>query len=157
MLSCQRKVTSQLQQLAWNDVESTLICSGYNITRGAGWLSPRSIMHNIIEQCVEFQQPLSINFIDFKKALNSTHRQSLWNTARLYGIPDHYVDIFRNLYLPLPTLVSLNSSTSLLVTAKDVYCHLFCSSYFIMWQAVNGINCRIQRTTQLRLTDTRLC
>ncbi|KAK1786550.1 hypothetical protein P4O66_002993 [Electrophorus voltai] len=33
---------------------------------------------NIIEQCIEFQRPLFINIIDFKKAFDSVHRDSLW-------------------------------------------------------------------------------
>ncbi|KAK1798816.1 hypothetical protein P4O66_007096, partial [Electrophorus voltai] len=33
-------------------------------------------LRNIIEQCIEFQRPLLINFIDFKKAFDSVHRGS---------------------------------------------------------------------------------
>ena len=34
-------------------------------------------LRNVIEQCIEFQKPLSLNFIDFKKAFESVHRESL--------------------------------------------------------------------------------
>ena len=48
---------------------------------------------------MEFQIPLHINFIDFKKAFDSVHKDSLSDIARLYGIPDKYINIFKNLYL----------------------------------------------------------
>ena len=56
-------------------------------------------LRNIIEQCVEFQKPLHITFIDFKKASDSIHRESIWKIARLYGIPEKFIKIFKNIYL----------------------------------------------------------
>ena len=56
-------------------------------------------IRNIIEQSIEFQQPLLINFIDFKKAFDSIHRESLWKIVRTYGIPEPFINIFRNIYL----------------------------------------------------------
>ena len=55
-------------------------------------------LRNIIEQCYEFQQQLEINFIDFKKAFDSVHRDSLWKIAELYGIPAKYINIIKNIY-----------------------------------------------------------
>ena len=55
-------------------------------------------LRNIIEQSQEFQMPLLINYIDFKKAFDSIHRESLWKIAKTYGIPDKYINIFRSLY-----------------------------------------------------------
>ena len=53
-------------------------------------------LRNIIEQCYEFQQQLEI--IDFKKAFDSVHLDSLWKIAELYGIPTKYIDIIKNIY-----------------------------------------------------------
>lgn len=39
-----------------------------------------------------------MNFIDFKKAFDSVHRESLWKILTYYGIPSAFVDIFKNLY-----------------------------------------------------------
>ena len=39
-----------------------------------------------------------INFIDFRKAFDSVHRESLWKILALYGIPDKYINIFKNIY-----------------------------------------------------------
>lgn len=55
-------------------------------------------LRNIIDQCIELRSPLVVNFIDFQKAFDSVHRESLWNIARLYGIPDSFIAIFKGLY-----------------------------------------------------------
>ena len=41
-------------------------------------------LRTIIEQSLEHQTPLIINFIDFKKAFDSIHRESLWKILKLY-------------------------------------------------------------------------
>jgi len=55
-------------------------------------------LRNIIEQCHKWQKPLHINYIDFKKAFDSIHRDSLWKILELYGIPAKYINIFKALY-----------------------------------------------------------
>uniref|UniRef100_A0A7I5E8S3 Reverse transcriptase domain-containing protein n=1 Tax=Haemonchus contortus TaxID=6289 RepID=A0A7I5E8S3_HAECO len=71
----------------------------------AGFRSGRSCseqiftLRNIIEQCVEYGQPLVINFVDFKKAFDSIHRESLWAILKTYGVPQSFISIFKNLYL----------------------------------------------------------
>ncbi|CAJ1057678.1 hypothetical protein Bbelb_159660 [Xyrichtys novacula] len=55
-------------------------------------------LRNIKEQCQEFQIPLTINYINFKKAFDSIHQESLWHTIQLYCIPPKYVKIIRALY-----------------------------------------------------------
>jgi len=46
----------------------------------------RTDLHTI-EQSLEFQRPLVVNFIDCKKAFDSVHRDSLRDIMKLYGIP----------------------------------------------------------------------
>ena len=70
----------------------------------AGFRQGRSCMdqiftlRNIIEQCAENQKPLLVNFIDFTKAFDSVHRESLWQIAAAYGVPDRFINLFKNLY-----------------------------------------------------------
>ncbi|KAI8498288.1 hypothetical protein Bbelb_242320 [Branchiostoma belcheri] len=70
----------------------------------AGFRSNRSCteqiftLRNIIDQCLEHQTPLVLNFIDFKKAFGSIHRASLWDIAASYGIPEQFVNAFKSLY-----------------------------------------------------------
>ena len=56
------------------------------------------MLRNIIEQSLEFQSPLVINYVDFKKVFNSIHRPSLWKILRIYGVPESYISIFKSLY-----------------------------------------------------------
>ena len=55
-------------------------------------------LRNIIEQCIEYQNSIYLNFVDFKKAFDSIHRDSLWKILRAYGVPDMFINIFRRLY-----------------------------------------------------------
>ena len=55
-------------------------------------------LRNIIEQSNEWQRQLYINFVDFEKAFDSIHRDSLWRILRSYGIPQHIVQIIQSLY-----------------------------------------------------------
>ena len=41
---------------------------------------------------------LYINFVDFEKAFDRIHRDSLWHIVRAYGIPLHIVQIIKCFY-----------------------------------------------------------
>ncbi len=55
-------------------------------------------LRNIIEYYLEYKHPLSINFIDFRKAFDSVHRESLWNILQLWGVPKKFIAVFQSLY-----------------------------------------------------------
>ena len=52
----------------------------------------------ILEQSLEWNSPLYINFMDYIKTFDSVHRQSLWKLMRHYGIPEKITNIVRNSY-----------------------------------------------------------
>ena len=52
----------------------------------------------IVEQSIEWQPSLYINFIDFEKAFDSISREVLWRLLRHYGMPVKAVTIIRALY-----------------------------------------------------------
>ncbi|VDP33622.1 unnamed protein product [Schistosoma curassoni] len=52
----------------------------------------------IVEQSVEWNPSLYINFIDYEKAFNSVDRRTLWKLLRHYGVPEKIVKIIRNSY-----------------------------------------------------------
>ena len=56
------------------------------------------IIRNIIEQSIEWQSSLYVNFIDFEKAFDSVHRDSLWLIMRSYGIPSKIINMVKELY-----------------------------------------------------------
>uniref|UniRef100_A0A914V3E1 Reverse transcriptase domain-containing protein n=1 Tax=Plectus sambesii TaxID=2011161 RepID=A0A914V3E1_9BILA len=66
--------------------------------RGRSCTEQIFILRQVIEQTLEYQQRLSLNFIDFVKAFDSIHRDTLWKIARTYGIPAAFIEIFQNLY-----------------------------------------------------------
>ena len=66
--------------------------------KGRGCTDHIFSLRNIIEQCHEWQRGLYINFIDFQKAFDSLHRESLWSILRAYGIPAHIVQVIKQFY-----------------------------------------------------------
>lgn len=66
---------------------------------GRGCIDQIITLRNIIEQCTEWQRQLYLNFIDFDKAFDSIHRNSLWRIVRSYGIPQHLIDIIKSFYV----------------------------------------------------------
>ena len=59
--------------------------AGFRIGRGT--VEHIFILRNIIEQVVEGQETLYITFVDFEKAFDSVHQESLWKIMESYGIP----------------------------------------------------------------------
>ena len=51
-----------------------------------------------MEQSIEWQSSLYVNFIDFEKAFDSISREVLWRLLRHYGMPVKVVTIIRALY-----------------------------------------------------------
>ena len=66
--------------------------------KGRGCTEHIFSLRNIIEQCHEWQRGLYINFVDFQKAFDSVHRESLWSILRAYGIPTHIVRVIKQFY-----------------------------------------------------------
>ena len=55
-------------------------------------------MRQILEQSHEWNTSLYINFLDFKKAFDSVHRDSLWKILQHYGVPNKLVNVIKMLY-----------------------------------------------------------
>jgi hypothetical protein len=70
----------------------------------AGFLQGRGTSHqifilsNIIEQSVECQASLHENFIDFEKAFDSIHRESLWRIKELCSVLWKIITTIKQLY-----------------------------------------------------------
>ena len=52
-----------------------------------------------MELSIEWQSSLCVNFVDFEKALDSVHRDSLWLIMRSYGIPSKIINMRKALEL----------------------------------------------------------
>ena len=56
------------------------------------------ILRNIIEQSLEWQASLYVNFVDFQKVFDSLARERIWQILRSNGIPEKFVCIISNWY-----------------------------------------------------------
>nr|KAG5702955.1 hypothetical protein BaRGS_034728 [Batillaria attramentaria] len=52
----------------------------------------------IVEQSLEWNSPLYINFVDYEKAFDSVDRETLWKLLRHYGVPIKLVNLIKNSY-----------------------------------------------------------
>ena len=68
------------------------------------------VLRSNLEEFLEWNTPLIINFIDFQKAFDSIHRSTLWNILKKYGVPEKYVNIIKTLYENSKCAVKVNSS-----------------------------------------------
>ena len=83
--------------------------------KGKGCSDNIFILRNIIEQCTEWQRQLVINFIDFEKAFDSLHRDSIWKILRNYGIPSKIVNTIKLFYEEFRCTVGETADTSFFV------------------------------------------
>ena len=49
----------------------------------------------IVEQSLEWNFPLYINFIDYEKAFDSVDRETMWKLLRHYGVPEKIISLIR--------------------------------------------------------------
>ena len=77
--------------------------------KGKGCIDQIFTLKNIIEQSIEWKSPLYINFIDFKKAFDSIHRDTLWKLVRSYGVPEKIVTLLKCFYTQFECTVLLNN------------------------------------------------
>ena len=76
-----------------NGVDQSLRKEQAGYRRGRGTTDQVFVLRNIVEQVNEWEATLYLDFIDFEKAFDSIHRDSLWIIMRKYGIPEKIVRI----------------------------------------------------------------
>ena len=67
-------------------------------------------LRNIIKQSTKCNAPLCIGFIDFKKAFDSIHHETLWKIPRQYGLPQKIVDLISVPYTRFECSVLMDST-----------------------------------------------
>ena len=99
LLSVPSKVFSRiLVQRIQDGLEEQLREEQAGFRRGRSTTEQLFTLRNIIEQCTEWNATLFINFVDFEKAFDSIHRESLWSIMKFYGIPDKLTRMVKLLY-----------------------------------------------------------
>ena len=61
-------------------------------------IDQKATLRIIVEQCIEWNSPLYINFVDYEKAFDSLDRETLWKLLRHYGIPEKITNLIRKMY-----------------------------------------------------------
>ncbi|CAF1592622.1 unnamed protein product, partial [Didymodactylos carnosus] len=65
-------------------------------------------LRRIIEKSINKRYGIILNFIDFEKAFDSVHQESLWEILKSYGIPTKIVEIIKSLYEDAESCVKVN-------------------------------------------------
>ena len=52
----------------------------------------------IVEQSLEWNSSLYVNFIDYEKAFDSVDRETLWKLLKHYGIPEKIITLIQRTY-----------------------------------------------------------
>jgi len=55
-------------------------------------------LRQIIDKVTALNEPLLVNFIDFRKAFDCIHRIAVWNILRCYGIPERVIKVIQSFY-----------------------------------------------------------
>jgi hypothetical protein len=79
-------------------VDSKLREEQAGFRRGRSTVEQIFILRNIVEQVAEWRSTLYITFVDFEKAFDSVHRESLWKIMASYGIPSKLIRMVKILY-----------------------------------------------------------
>ena len=66
--------------------------------RGRGCVNQIFVLRTIVEQSLEWNSSLYVNYIDFQKAFDSIHHPSLWKILEAYGFPSKVVNILKDMY-----------------------------------------------------------
>ena len=79
-------------------VDASLRNEQAGFRKGRGTVNQIFILRNILEQANEWNATLYIHFVDFEKAFDSIHRNSLWTIMRKYGVPQKLIRMVKTLY-----------------------------------------------------------
>ena len=66
--------------------------------KGRGTTEQIYILRNIIEQAAEWRSNLYVLFVDYEKAFDSVHRETLWKILGHYGIPEKLITMIKVMY-----------------------------------------------------------
>ena len=94
------------------ELDKTLRQEQAGFRKGRGCIDQIFTLKNIIEQSIEWKTPLYINFIDFKKAFDSIHRETLWAILRSYGVPKKIVTLIKSFYTDFECALLLNNKAT---------------------------------------------
>ena len=81
-----------------NEVDNILKDHQAGFLQDRGCIDQIATLRIIVEQSMEFDSSLYINFVDYEKAFDSLDRDTLWKLLQHYGIPEKIITLIRNTY-----------------------------------------------------------
>ena len=91
-------ICSVILQRIKTEVDKTLRDEQAGFRQERSCVDQIATLRIIVEQTIEWQTSLCMNFIDFEKAFDSIDHQVLWNILKHYGIPQKIISIIQQLY-----------------------------------------------------------
>ena len=79
---------------------------------GRGTVDMIFSLKQIQEKCIEQNRPLYMVFVDFTKAFDTVHRDTLWKILRKIGCPEVFTDMIASLHNGMKASVSLKGDLS---------------------------------------------
>ena len=98
LLSLTSKIFSRILQRISTAVDGILRQEQAGFGKGKSCIDHNFVLRQILEQSHEWNGSLYVVFVDFEKAFDSLHRDSLCEILRHYGIPQILVNVIRSLY-----------------------------------------------------------
>jgi endonuclease/exonuclease/phosphatase family metal-dependent hydrolase len=99
LLSLTSKIFSRiLLQRITSAVDGILRQEQAGFRKGKSCIDHIFVLRQILEQTHEWNGSLYVVFVDFEKAFDSLHRDSLWKILRHYGIPQKLVNVIKSIY-----------------------------------------------------------
>ena len=99
LLSIPGKVLSRIiLERMKNEVDILLRKNQAGFRKNRSCTDQTATLRIIIEQSMEFNSPLYLNFIDYSKAFDSIDRKMLWKIMAHYGVPDKLINLIRSMY-----------------------------------------------------------
>jgi hypothetical protein len=133
-------------------VDSSLRKEQAGFRTGRGTVNQIFILRNILEQVNEWNATLYVHFVDFEKAFDSIHRDSLWIIMRQYGIPQKLIQMVKALYADFQcSVIDENETTDWfpVITGVKLGC---CMSGFLFLLVIDWV---MRRTVEGERTGIR--
>lgn len=85
-------------RLSADAIDTTLRKEQVGLRPGIGCMDHILTLRNIIEQCIEWNTKVYINFIDLEKDFDNINRDTVWNILLAYRCPEKIVSVVKHLY-----------------------------------------------------------
>ena len=100
------------------------------------------VLRNVIEQSLEWNASLYTCFVDYEKAFDSVHRETLWRIMQSYGIPSKFIRIVKLFYSNTQSAVIDGAGKSDWFTVKSGVKQGCVMSGFLFLLIIDWIMCR---------------